>query len=411
MPSPTVSDTTVTRSVNGSASLSSYPFWNALFGSDFDLGNVTVTPEIALGAETVQACLDLVSSAIAQVPLSVYVETKTGKEVATDHPLYRLISLRPNRQQSSFLYRKTRIIHMIMLGHAVSEIVRGEGNRPIEFRILQPGEYSILETTSGEFFYQKNNGQILSEEDVIHSRGISLDGKYARGLVQLHKKTIKIGITAQEFMSKYYEKGTHIQGYLKSSLKLDQEQARSISEHWESTFSTGISSMGKTPVLGNDTDFKHVTRTPVESQMVEFLQLHPSKIYQMFRVPPHLVGDTTKATSFGSGLEGMATAFVTFTLLPLAVQEEEEHNFKIFRESEIGKYYIKHNFNGLQRADFAGRMDAYTKGIQSGIYSPNDVRRLEEMNSYDGGDTYMANGNMTPVSDIANGQQNGTKGQ
>lgn len=408
---PVATDTHITeqRSSIGTADINDpVSFWK-LFGVDVDLANVVVTPQVALGLEAFQACLDIISSAVAQVPLSVYEETERGKEVAAGHPLFSLVKLRPNRQQGSFLYRKTRVIHQYLYGHALSEIVRGPGNRPVEFKIIQPGDYSILESADGTFLYQKKNGKVLAEEDVIHTRGISLDGKFGYGLPFLHKRVIKLGITSQEFLNKYYAKGTHIQGYITSESKLSPSDANALGDQWDDKYSSGVDGVGKTPVLGQGTEYKAITRTPVESQMVEFLTMHPSKIYQMFRVPPHLVGDTTKATSFGSGIEDMSIMFVTYTLLPLAVQFEEEMNYKAFRSSEIGRFYVKHNFNGLQRGNFAGRMEAFGKGIQAGIYSPNDARKLEDMNSYEEGDTYMVNGNMIPVSMAGQQQQsNGT---
>ena len=44
--------------------------------------------------------------------------------------------------------------------------------------------------------------------------------------------------------------------------------------------------------------------------------------------------------------------------------------------------------NGLLRSDSEKRMAAYVQGINAEIYSPNEVRELEDMNPYEGGDEY-----------------------
>ncbi|MFD0878259.1 phage portal protein, partial [Massilia pinisoli] len=90
-------------------------------------------------------------------------------------------------------------------------------------------------------------------------------------------------------------------------------------------------------------------------------------------------------------------------LLPLTVQAEQEINYKAFRTNEIGTWYVKHNLDVLLRADFKSRMEGFAQAIQNGVMSPNDARKLNDMNQYTGGETYMVNGNMQRVEDVASG--------
>ena len=48
-------------------------------------------------------------------------------------------------------------------------------------------------------------------------------------------------------------------------------------------------------------------------------------------------------------------------------------------------------------------MNGYRIGVQSGFFSPNDVRRLENMNEIpdeEGGNNYMVNGNMVKLVNV-----------
>ncbi len=42
----------------------------------------------------------------------------------------------------------------------------------------------------------------------------------------------------------------------------------------------------------------------------------------------------------------------------------------------------------------SARFDAYQKGINMGVYSPNEIRELEDMNPREGGDIYLTPMNM-----------------
>ena len=67
--------------------------------------------------------------------------------------------------------------------------------------------------------------------------------------------------------------------------------------------------------------------------------------------------------------------------------------------------FIKFNLDGLLRGDYQSRMNGYSVGRQNGWMSANDIRELENMNripSEEGGDLYLVNGNMLPLSQAGN---------
>ena len=50
--------------------------------------------------------------------------------------------------------------------------------------------------------------------------------------------------------------------------------------------------------------------------------------------------------------------------------------------------FLKFSVDGLLRGDIASRFAAYSTGIQAGFLNINDIHRLEDMRSVDGGDIY-----------------------
>ncbi len=69
--------------------------------------------------------------------------------------------------------------------------------------------------------------------------------------------------------------------------------------------------------------------------------------------------------------------------------------------SEKSAYFISFNLDGLLRGDYGSRMRGYSTARQNGWMSANDIRELENMNripAEQGGDLYLVNGNMLPLS-------------
>ena len=63
--------------------------------------------------------------------------------------------------------------------------------------------------------------------------------------------------------------------------------------------------------------------------------------------------------------------------------------------------FVKFNLEGLLRGDYASRMQGYAVARQNGWMSANDIRELENLDRIapeDGGDLYLVNGNMLPLS-------------
>jgi HK97 family phage portal protein len=92
--------------------------------------------------------------------------------------------------------------------------------------------------------------------------------------------------------------------------------------------------------------------------------------------------------------------FVSYSLMPYLTRIELEMNIKLFRRTEIGKKYVKFNVNGLLRGNIKDRSEFYSKMIQSGVMSINEIRAKEDMNKIEDGDKHVTQLNMTTIQKI-----------
>lgn len=103
------------------------------------------------------------------------------------------------------------------------------------------------------------------------------------------------------------------------------------------------------------------------------------------------------------GYAGIAEiAFVQYSLMPWIIRIEKGIIKDLLLEEEQDVYFPKFNVDGLMRGDYQSRMNAYAIGVGNGFMSPNDVRRLENMDliPHDlGGDDYYLNGSYNKLQD------------
>ena len=89
--------------------------------------------------------------------------------------------------------------------------------------------------------------------------------------------------------------------------------------------------------------------------------------------------------------------FVQYCLMPYIVRLEEEFNRKLLREDEFEEFYFLFSLNGLLRGDAKTRSEYYKNMNLIGSMSANEIRALEDMNAYEGGDEYFVQENMQSV--------------
>ncbi|MGN0801468.1 MAG: phage portal protein [Candidatus Faecivicinus sp.] len=142
-------------------------------------------------------------------------------------------------------------------------------------------------------------------------------------------------------------------------------------------------------------------------QFIETRRFQVEEICRIYRVPPHMVADLSRATF--SNIEHSSIDFAIHTIRPWLVRMEQAINRALIPEMEKGRFYVQINLDGLMRGDYKSRMEGYAIARQNGWMSANDIRDLENLNPIsdgEGGNAYLINGNMIPISLTAGSASN-----
>ena len=367
-----------------------------------------VTERSAMQMTAVYACVRILSEAIAGLPLHMYrYKEDGGKEKAIDHPLYLLLHDEPNPEMSSFVFRETLMTHLLLWGNAYAQIIRNGKGEVVALYPLMPNKMTVGRDENGRLYYTyqksqeelpKDNRQtvVLDPADVLHIPGLGFDGLVGYSPIAMAKNAIGLAIATEEYGSKFFANGASPSGVLEhpGTIK-DPERLR---ESWQNTFG-GSRNSNKIAVLEEGLKFSPISISPNEAQFLETRKFQINEIARIFRVPPHMVGDLEKS-SF-SNIEQQSLEFVKYTLDPWVVRWEQALRRVLLSHEEKAEYFFKFNVDGLLRGDYQSRMSGYAVGIQNGFMSPNDVRELENLDLIPdelGGNLYMTNGNLCPLS-------------
>lgn len=359
----------------------------------------TVNERTAMQTTVVYACVRILSETIASLPLQVFRYTDSGKEKATDHPIYFLLHDEPNPEMTSFVFRETLMGHLLLWGNAYAQIIRDGRGRVIALYPLLPDRMTVGRSLSGAIVYEYRNDigtAMLGSADVLHIPGLGFDGLIGYSPIAMAKNAIGMAIATEEYGAKFFANGASPGGVLEHpGVVKDPKRVR---ESWNAVYQ-GSENAHRIAVLEEGMKFQSIGIPPEQAQFLETRKFQINEIARIFRIPPHMIGDLEKS-SF-SNIEQQSLEFVKYTLDPWVVRWEQAMQKALLLFSEKKEYFIRFNVNGLLRGDYQSRMNGYAVGRQNGWLSADDIRELEDMNKLpqgSGGDKYLVNGNMVEIS-------------
>ena len=359
-------------------------------------GNFTgksVDSTSALGLSAVWGCTKVLSESIASLPLHIYERMADGDRLLADtHRLYFLLHNQPSKLYTSYTFIEYLVKSICLNGNGYAVINRDRNANIVSFTCINPTDVKILQEYGSLYYNIKGYDELIPAEDIIHVKNLTNDGILGMSPIQYAAESLGWGIALQTYGNTYFGNGGMPSGTLESDKVLTTEAVERLRQSWDKAYG-GVDNANKVAVLEEGIQFKPVSISNESAQFLASRQWSISEIARWYRVPPHLIQDLSKS-SFNN-IEMQSMEFIQYTLTPLLKRFEQEFNSKVFKVNERNRFYVEFNVNGLLRGDAKTRADLYTKAIQWGWMSINEVRRKENLNAIPDGDEHLVPMNMT----------------
>lgn len=390
------------------------PELKSAMGTILSKVGIHINAQNALQTTAVFACVRLLSESIASLPLFLYRKTETGKEKATDMPIYEVLHDVPNPETDSFQFWQAFVANMLIYGRGYAEVVRNNAGHIVQMwnittpfvRVQRNSETQELEyviTPSGKERF------ILRKDQIFRVDWFSMDALNAFRPLELAQNAIGLSEAAEEFASNYFKNGANVGGIIEYPDVLRDNDLEQYKKDVRKEYS-GLSNAARLLFLEQGAKFQKVSNTPEESQMLETRKFQVEEVARFYNVPLHMIGDLEHATF--SNIEQMSLNYVIYTLRPYLVRIERAITAQLLMPQERSIYFPKFSVEGLLRGDYKSRMDGYAVARQNGWMSANDIRELEDMDhipAEEGGDAYLANGNLRSLKKLMDASADSTK--
>ena len=369
-------------------------------GNDVPNSFGTISQDLALKYSAFFGCNRVLAETFASVGIHEYKkDLATGdREPTDDTGLYPILNFAPNDETSRFNFQECMMYQINLGGNFVAERLM-DGRRIAGFSQMEWQNYDIIrdkEDNKLKYRILAGDGQtVLNRDEVLHVPGPSTNGLVGMSLLSYAAGTIRLGTTYDKFGQKFYENGATPTGVFEAE-KFYKEEAynrlkKDIAERY-----TGLMNAGTPMLLEDGLTYKSLTINPIDAELLGSRKFNIEDICRFFRVQPHLIQHLEKSTN--NNIEQQSLEFVMYTMLPHFKRVEDNINSQLLTpQQRADGYYFEFNMASLLRGDQKSMAIAFRNGIQWGYFSVNDVRRMLNLNSVEGGDTHLQPLNMAPL--------------
>ncbi|WP_281390043.1 phage portal protein [Azospirillum tabaci] len=373
-------------------------------GSGSTAGPV-VNAETAMRVTSVWRSISLVSGTISTAPLMLYRRVGNGKERAIKHPLYRVVCRRPNGWMTRLEFWRLLMTWLLQHGNSYAFIQRDGRGRVVALLPVHPSLVRVYRAFDGTPIYEFSiwygtERFRVTGDNMFHLRWGAVNPYLGMSPIAVHAEAIGDAIAARQFGSQFFANGAAMSGVLSVPGQLGEDAQRRIAAQWAVNYS-GPANAHRTAVLANGAKYERIGIPPNEAQWLELRGFQVEDIGRIYGVPPHLLGATTKSTSWGTGIEQMTLGFIKFTLNEHFANIAQSCDRDLLLEDDDDEYFFEHDISNLERGDLKSLLEAMSKGFSCAAVNPNEIRERIGLNPYADGEKFFYPVNTAPNSDLA----------
>ena len=362
----------------------------ALFAPLPSSSGFAVTDYTAMLVSTIYSCLVRISGAMTQLPCHQYRMLEGDDRQSMGRtPLWWLLNESPHPRWTAAGWREWIVRCVHLRGDQITEILRdprASAGGAVTGLLPHHPDHVIPRVLNGRNVYDvwdpvAGKAYTLDQDDVLHFSGFGFDGLRSISVVQ-HAARNSIGnaLAASDFTGRQLGEGAMPKIALTYPHTLKPDQAQLLRESFVATYS-GPGSQKLPLVLTEGGTATPLTFNSVDMQLLEGRRFEREDMCQACGVPPVLIGENEKTSSWGTGIEQIMLGFVKLTIKPHLTRWSQEMNRKLFRRAG---QFVDYDLDELLRGDSKAQSEAFRAaiggpGTGDGWVSVDDVRRSKNM--------------------------------
>lgn len=330
----------------------------------------------ALGISTVLGCVSLLADTVAAMKIRTTKKLGNGKREEVELPD---VLKYPDPESNTYELIHQFVSTLALHGNSYSFLSRDKYQNVIGITNLHPYQMQVRadETLNGREY--RHLGSALDANNVLHQRWYT-PPQSLTGISPINQSRNLLGLALamERHLAQFYGEGATPSGILTQPGKLTRDQADIVKENW-----TAAHRRHRRPaVLSDGMTFQPITTSAADQQMIETKEQLVRDISRIFRIPAHLIGAQGSSDTY-QNVEQASLNYLVHSVQPYLARIEQA----LSRVLPDG-IDVEFDTSSLLRADALSRARVNMLNVQMGSRTPNEVRLIEGLDPYEGGDVF-----------------------
>lgn len=368
------------------------------------VGGIAVGERGAMGLSAFYRAVALITGTLASLPLPTYTEGADGREKVPS------IFDNPDTDEgvTPYEWKETAFANLIMWGRCGALKHRNSPGGLARLELIHPARWNVVPPSLAEFAAREQPAEgvrfpagglwfdVLLDDgrtvrydatDFWYVPGLSLDGKTPVSLLTYARLSLATSIAGDRAQGNMFANGAMISGLATPADDYDiTSDVPEIRRQLDDAV-LGHENAGRIAVINRRLTFTPWTMTAIDAQFLGSRQFQIEEVSRWTGVPPHLLMQTDKQTSWGTGVDEQNRGLSKFVLGHWASRLEQRGSRLVGRPR-----WIEFDFAALERPNFATEVDLLIKQTGKPFLTVNEARKIRNLAPIDGGDVLPGGG-------------------
>lgn len=345
---------------------------------------VHVSPQGSLGLSSVYRAVSLISGTIASLPLKTYRDLPDGTRERVDASFLN----RPGGPGglTQFEWTELVLVHLLLWGNAYLLHLIGGADQVVGLIPLHPTAVQVKQPTSlaeAERFFPwtkfftvtmvDGSQRDLNPSQLTHITAFGTDGVKGLSPIETNRQAIATGMAGDQSAARMFANGGSPAALVTTEEDVTVEESQAIVAGLEAKLA-GPQNAGRWAFINRQLKVQPWTMPASDLQHLESRVHQVEEVARIFGVPPHLLGQTEKQTSWGTGVSEQNRGLARYTLMPWTSRIEQRLS-RLLPNKQLCEY----DYAGLLQGSPQEELDMLIKQLDAGILTVDEVRRIRNL--------------------------------
>lgn len=319
-------------------------------------------------------------------------------EIIRTSPAARILKY-PNSYETWNLFISNMAAEMQFEGESFAVAIRDERQAITALHKFPRNSCSPYIADDGEIFYSvganpmrpMDQNYMVPARDVLHLRNdCPRHPLIGESPIKAAALSAGVNVALSTSQAAFFTQMSRPSGIITTNEILNKEQMDILRAAWKEQ-SAGMST-GGIPILGGGMKFNPMGISSTDAQLIESQKYSAADIARVIGVPLPVVGELENSTM--NNVEQLISLWLSVSLGALLENIEQSLN-KLFKFGMDD--YVELDTAALLRSDFSERVNGLVKGVQGGVFTPNEARAKEGLHPVPHGDVAYLQAQMQEI--------------